>query len=56
MWSKEALDVLAQYHARMAREDLLWQEVDPKDLGKRRNEFLLSVCPEVGYLLAAASN
>jgi len=53
MWSKAALDVLGTFHQRMAEEEVLMRDVDPKDLPQRRNEFLLSVGPEVGHLLHA---
>jgi len=53
MWSKAALEVLGKFHQRMAEEEVLMRDVDPKDLPQRRNEFLLSVGPEVGHLLHA---
>jgi predicted O-methyltransferase YrrM len=44
--------VLARYHARIAQEDRLIKQA-PTNLMKRRDEFLLAVGPEVGWLLHA---
>lgn len=44
--------LLSRYHARIAAETQL-MESDPAGFSKRRDEFLLAVGPEVGWLLHA---
>lgn len=44
--------LLTRYHARIAEEDRLLKS-DPASFSRRRDEFLLAVGPEVGWLLHA---
>jgi len=44
--------LLTHYHARMAEEDRLMKS-DPAGVAKRRDDFLLAVGPEVGWLMHA---
>lgn len=45
-------ELLTRYHARIAEEDRVMKS-DPAGVSKRRDEFLLAVGPEVGWLLHA---
>jgi predicted O-methyltransferase YrrM len=44
--------LLSRYHVRMAEEDVIMKK-DPAGVVKRRDEFLLPIGPEVGWLLHA---
>lgn len=44
--------LLTRYHARIAEEDRLMKS-DPTSFSRRRDEFLLAVGPEVGWLMHA---
>jgi predicted O-methyltransferase YrrM len=44
--------LLSRYHVRMAEEDALMKR-DPASMATRRDEFLLPIGPEVGWLLRA---